>query len=154
MRPIQAVPESKQITELLEEFRVSHERIALVIDEYGGTDGLVTLKDIFHEIVGPVAERWDPDQPVIKRTAPGKFLVSGSAFLEDIERATGWTAPESEANTLSGLLAEEVGRIPEAGEEVIIHAVIFRVIRRNPKRVEGCLMKLQRTREELDIDEA
>lgn len=144
MRPIQAVPESKYITELLEEFRVSHQRVAVVIDEYGGTDGFVTLKDIFHELVGPVAERWDLVQPVIKRTAPGKFLVSGSAFLEDIEEATGWEPPESEANTLSGLLADELGRIAEAGEDIELSGATFRVIRRNPKQIEGLLMKLHR----------
>lgn len=154
LRPLHAVPESKLITELLEEFRTRHERIAIVIDEYGGTDGLVTLKDIFHEIVGPVAERWDPIQPVIKRTAPGKFLVSGSAFLEDIEEQTGWEAPSSEANTLSGLMSEELGRIPEAGEEVSINAATFRVIRRNPKRIEGCLMKLSKIHEERDEESA
>ncbi|MBI5059388.1 HlyC/CorC family transporter [candidate division KSB1 bacterium] len=143
VRPIPAVPESKHITELLQEFRTGRRHIAVVIDEYGGTDGLVTIKDIFEELVGPVAERWDPDEPIVRRTAPGKFLVSGGAFLEDIEAETGWQPPEMEANTLSGLLSEYLGRIPEAGEDIVMQGVSFRVIRRSPRRVEGCLMKLR-----------
>jgi putative hemolysin len=116
LQPLHAVPESKGIVDLLEEFKAERRQVALVVDEYGGTDGLVTLSDIFTELVGPVAERFDPKQPVIKRVAPGKFLVSGSALLEDIEQATGWQPPPGEYNTLSGLLADRLGRIPEAGE--------------------------------------
>jgi putative hemolysin len=143
IRPIPAVPETKLITELLQEFRTGRRHLAIVIDEYGGTDGLVTIKDIFEELVGPVAERWDPNEPIVRRTAPGKFLVSGGAFLDDIESETGWQPPETESNTLSGLLSDHLGRIPEAGEDIVMHGVMFRVIRRNPRRVEGCLMKLR-----------
>ncbi len=149
-RPILAVPESKLIVDLLKEFRVSPPHVAIVIDEYGGTDGLVTIKDIWEELVGPVAERWDPAEPIVKRIAPGKFLISGASFLEEVERSTGWQAPESEANTLSGLLAEIAGRIPEAGEEFKVGGCLFRVIRRTPRRVEGCLMKCQLEREKTD----
>ncbi|HEY3294541.1 MAG TPA: hemolysin family protein [bacterium] len=142
LRPLHAVPESKRIVDLLQEFKVQRRRVALVVDEYGGTDGLVTLADIFAELVGPVGERFDPDQAVIKRVAPGKFLVSGSAFLEDIEQVTGWPPPEGEYNTLSGLLADRLGRIPNAGEDVDIDGVAVRVLQRTPRRVEGCLLKL------------
>jgi putative hemolysin len=142
LRPIHAVPESKRVSDLLQEFRAERRQAALVIDEYGGTDGLVTLKDIFEELVGPVAERFDPDQPVIKRIASGKYLVSGSADLGDIERVTGWTPPTGQANTVAGLVAEHLGRIAEAGEDVEIEGAIVRVIRRSPRRVEGCLLKV------------
>jgi putative hemolysin len=142
LRPLHAVPESKPIADLLEEFKRERRQVALIIDEYGGTDGLVTIKDIFEELVGPVAERFDPHDPVIKRLAPGKFLVSGSAFLEDVAEQTGWQPPEGESNTISGLLSEHLGRIAEAGEDIVFDDVIVRVIRRNPRRVEGCLIKV------------
>lgn len=142
LRSIHAVPESKPIADLLEEFKRERRQVALVIDEYGGTDGLVTIKDIFEELVGPVAERFDPHDPVVKRLTPGKFLASGSALLEDIAKQTGWTPPEGDYNTLSGLLSERLGRIAEAGEDIVFDSVIIRVIRRNPRRVEGCLIKL------------
>ncbi|RPH95027.1 HlyC/CorC family transporter [candidate division KSB1 bacterium] len=120
LQPMHAVPESKKISDLLQEFKTERRQVALVIDEYGGTDGLVTLKDIFEELVGPVAERWDPAAPVIKQVAPGKFLVSGSAFLEDIHDVTGWQAKEGDYNTLSGFLSEYLGRIAELGEDINI----------------------------------
>ena len=142
IQPIHAVPESKRIVDLLQEFKTEGRQLALVIDEYGGTDGLVTIKDIFEELVGPVAETWDPAQPIIRQFAAGKFLVSGSAFLDDIGDITGWSPPEAEASTLSGLLAERLGRIPDAGEEVDFNGVIVRVIRRTPRHVEGCLIKV------------
>jgi putative hemolysin len=142
MRPLRAVPESKRIVDLLKEFKVTRRQYALVVDEYGGTDGFVTLKDIFEELVGPVAERWDPAQAVIKRIAPGKFLVSGSAFLEDIQDATGWVPPASEANTLAGLISDKEGRIPDVGEDINIDGVIVRIIKGSPRKVEGCLLKM------------
>ena len=142
LRPIHAVPESKRIAELLKEFKSERRQVALVIDEYGGTDGLVTIKDIFEEFVGPVAERFDPAEPVIKRLAPGKFLVSGSAFLEDIAAETAWAPPGGDYNTLSGLLSACLGRIPDLGEDIVFDKVVVRVIRRSPRRVEGCLIKV------------
>jgi putative hemolysin len=142
LQPIHAVPESKRIGDLLREFKTERRQVALVIDEYGGTDGLVTIKDIFEELVGPVAERFDPAEPVIKRLAPGKFLVSGSAFVEDIAEETGWEPPAGDYVTLSGLLSDHLGRIPELGEDIVFDKIVVRVIRRSPRRVEGCLMKM------------
>ncbi len=150
LQPIHAVPESKGLPDLLREFKSGGQRIAIVIDEYGGTDGLITINDVFEELVGAVAERWDPNEPIVKRIAPGRFLVSGSAFLEDVERATGWTPPTSEFNTLSGLLAERLGRIADIGEEIEFDQVTIRVIRRSPRRVEGCLVKLRKLPPETD----
>jgi putative hemolysin len=145
LRPLHAVPESKRIVDLLQEFKTEKRQIALVIDEYGGTDGLVTLKDICEELVGPVAERFNPHEPVIKRLAPGKYLVSGAAFLEDVEDVTGWTPPGSEFNTLSGFLADRLGHIADAGEEVEVDGVTIRVLKRSPRRVESCLLKIGTT---------
>jgi CBS domain containing-hemolysin-like protein len=142
LRPLYAVPESKRIVDLLAEFRAEKRQVALVVDEYGGTDGLVTIKDIFEELVGPVAERFNPAEPVIKKTAAGRYLVSGSALLEEIEQATGWTPPPGEFNTLSGLLADRLGRIPNAGEDIDIDGVDVRILQRSPRRVEGCLVKI------------
>ncbi len=142
LRPLHAVPESKRIVDLLQEFKREGRHAALVVDEYGGTDGLVTMNDIFAELVGSVAERFDPAHAVIKRVAPRKFLVSGSALLEDIEQTTGWQPPRGDYNTLSGLLADRLGRIPNAGEDIDIDGVIIRILQRTPRRVEGCLLKL------------
>jgi putative hemolysin len=142
LRPLHAVPESKGIVDLLEEFKSSRRQVALVVDEYGGTDGLVTIKDIIEELVGPVAERFNAAEPLIKRVAPGKFLVSGLALLEEVEKATGWTPPPGEYNTISGLLADRLGRIPKVGEDIDIDGIVIRVLQRTPRLVEGCLLKI------------
>lgn len=144
IRPLHAVPESKRIVELLHEFKSQRRQAALVVDEHGGTDGFVTLKDILEEMIGPVAERIDPHEPVIKRIAEGKFLVSGSAYLDDIEQITGWKPPRSEAITLSGLLAETQGRITNVGEDIIFNNITVRILRRTPRRVEACLIKVRK----------
>ena len=143
LRPINMVPESKRLVDLLQDFKRGREQVAIVVDEYGGTDGLVTIKDVFEELVGGVAERWDPNEPVVKRVAPGKYLISGSAFLEDIHEATGWKPPEGDYNTLSGLLAARLGRIAEVGEEIEFEQVTIRIIQRTPRRVQGCLLKIR-----------
>ena len=145
IRPISMVPETKRLVDLLQEFKKGRPQIAIVVDEYGGTDGLVTIKDVFEELVGTVAERWDPNEPVVKRLAPRKFLASGAAYLEDISATTGWTPPEGEFNTLSGMLSDHLGRIPEVGEEVEFDKVTIRIIQRSPQRVEGCLLKFRST---------
>jgi putative hemolysin len=137
-----AVPESKPLVDLLDDFRRNRRRVVLVIDEYGGTDGLVTLKDIFEELVGPVSERFHESAPMIHRISSTRYLVNGTADLESIELATGWVPPVKESLTLSGLLAEQLGRIAELGEDISFDGVIVRVIRRSPRRVEGCLIKL------------
>jgi putative hemolysin len=142
LRPLRAVPESKRIADLLREFKSGRQQVALVVDEYGGTDGLVTLRDIVEELVGPTAERWDPQDAVIKRIAPGRFLVGGQAFLEDVEKATGWKPPAEEANTLSGFLSEHLGRIGELGEDINFDEVVVRIISRTPRRVEACLVRV------------
>jgi putative hemolysin len=142
LKPIHAVPESKRLVDLLQEFKHEQRQIALVIDEYGGTDGLVTLKDIFEELVGPVSERFNADRPVIRRISSRRYLASGMALLENIELTTGWEPPEKESLTLSGLLADHLGRIADVGEEVDFDGVIVRVLRKSPRRVEGCLIKL------------
>lgn len=141
LRPIHAVPESKRLPDMLQEFKAGRHRIAIVIDEYGGTDGLITIMDVIEELVGAVAERWDPDEPIIKRLAPGRFLISGAAFLEDIASATEWKPPEGDYNTLGGLLARHLGRIADIGEEIEFDQVTIRIIGRTPRRVEGCLLK-------------
>jgi putative hemolysin len=154
LRPLRAVPESKRIADLLREFKSGRQQMALVVDEYGGTDGFVTLRDIVEELVGPTAERWDPQDAVIKRIAPGRFLVGGHAFLEDVEKATGWKPPAEEANTLSGFLSEHLGRIAELGEDVNFDEVVVRVIGRTPRRVEACLVRILSRSAEEEAQEA
>jgi len=144
LRPAAFVPESKLLIELLEQFKSQRLAAAIVVDEHGGTDGIVTLKDIFRELVGPLYESEDGRAGgTIKRLAAGKYLVSALADLSDIAEATGWRPPDGDYATLSGLLSEYLGHIGRPGEEIDIKGVIIRVLGATPRRVESCLIKLQ-----------
>ncbi|MCB1058907.1 MAG: HlyC/CorC family transporter [Calditrichaeota bacterium] len=143
MRPAAFVPESKILVEMLEQFKQQRIPAAIVVDEHGGTDGIVTLKDIFREMVGPLYEASE-DIPSgnIKRLAAGKYLVSALADLSDIAEATGWRPPDGDYATLSGLLSDQLGHIGRPGEEIEINGIVIRVLGATPRRVESCLVKL------------
>ncbi len=143
LRPASFVPESKLLVELLEQFK--HQRLiaAIVVDEHGGTDGIVTQKDLFRELVGPLRESEEATKVgSIKRLAEGKYLVSALADLSDIAEATGWRPPDGDYATLSGLLSDHLGHIGRPGEEIEIEGVIIRILGSTPRRVESCLVKL------------
>jgi len=143
MRPAHFVPESKLLVELLEQFKSQRIPAAIVVDEHGGVDGIVTLKDIFRELVGPLREAAeDPHAGAIKRLSEGTFLVSALADLSDIAEATGWRPPDGDYATLSGLLADQLGHIGKPGEEIDLEGVIVRIVGASARRVESCLLKL------------
>lgn len=142
LRSVTFVPESKLLVELLEQFKTQRLSAAIVVDEHGGTDGIVTLKDLFRELVGPLREAEDSWAGAIKRLAPGRYLVSALADLSDIAEATGWRPPDGDYATLSGLLSEHLGHIGKPGEEIDIDGVAVRVLRATARRVESCLIRL------------
>lgn len=143
LRPAAFVPESKILVEMIKQFKVQRIPAAIVVDEHGGTDGIVTLKDIFRELVGPLYESSGAaGSSTIKRLAAGKFLVSALSDLSDIAEATGWRPPDGDYATLSGLLSEHLGHIGRPGEEIVINGVIIRVLGATPRRVESCLVRL------------
>lgn len=142
LRPAVFVPESKLLVELLEQFKNQRLPAAIVVDEHGGTDGIVTLKDLFRELVGPLREAEDTWAGSIKRLAPGRYLVSALADLSDIAEATGWRPPDGDYATLSGLLSEHLGHIGKIGEEIDIDGVAVRILRATARRVESCLIRL------------
>lgn len=146
LRPAHFVPESKQLVELLEQFKQHRLPAAMVVDEHGGVDGIVTLKDIFRELVGPLREASEASRAgAIKRISEGTFLVSALADLSDIAEATGWRPPDGDYATLSGLLSDELGHIGKPGEEIDLEGVIIRIVGATPRRVESCLLKLPRS---------
>ncbi len=145
LRPAHFVPESKLLIELLEQFKTQRLPAAMVVDEHGGVDGIVTLKDIFRELVGPLREVAEGAHAgAIKRLSQGTFLVSALADLSDIAEATGWRPPDGDYATLSGLLSEELGHIGKPGEELDLEGVVIRIVGATPRRVESCLLKIPR----------
>jgi CBS domain containing-hemolysin-like protein len=115
MRPALFVPESKPVDELLREMQTRRTHIAVVIDEYGGTAGLVTIEDILEEIVGEIADEYDVEQPPVEWLDDSTARVTARMPVDDLAELFGVTLPEGEVETVGGLLATELGRVPIPG---------------------------------------
>jgi CBS domain containing-hemolysin-like protein len=127
VRPVLAVPESVTLRRLLSDLREERSQLALVVDEHGGTAGIVTLEDIMEEIVGEIRDEHDPtDEPRVHRVAGG-FLVPGSWRLDETERDTGITLPPGDYDTVAGLVLARLGSVAEEGSSVTVEGASLRV---------------------------
>jgi CBS domain containing-hemolysin-like protein len=135
-RPISLVPESKPVDELLREMQQNGTHMAVVVDEYGNTAGLVTLEDLVEEILGEIRDEHEPGQDLAP-DARGGYVVSGSFELARLEELVGLrTGGETESTTIGGLLSEWLGCVPKAGEAVERQGVRVEVLASNERRVE------------------
>jgi Mg2+/Co2+ transporter CorC len=115
MRPATFVPESKPVDELLREMQQLRIHLAIVIDEYGGTAGLVTIEDILEEIVGEITDEYDHEQPTVEWLSPDRARVTARLPVTDLEELFGATIEAEDVETVGGLLAHALGRVPIAG---------------------------------------
>ncbi len=118
MRAPYFVPETKNLEELLQEFKRKRVHIAIVIDEYGGTSGLVTIEDVLEQIVGDIQDEYDLEEEWIIREPDGSLLVDGRFPVEDLEDQVGIEIEREKFDTVSGLIYHLTGRIPDTGEEI------------------------------------
>lgn len=118
LQPVLAVPESAQLGPLLAEMREAHTQLAVVVDEHGGTAGIVALEDIVEELVGNIQDEYDPAEPAVQRLADGAFRVPGAWRLDETERDTGVELPEGDYDTVGGLVMARLGRVPAEGDVV------------------------------------
>jgi putative hemolysin len=142
VRPPYFVPESKRIETLLQSFRRKRVHMAVVVDEYGGVEGIVTLEDIFEEIVGEIQDEYDVEEVLFREIAPRHYLVDGSASLRTINRRFGIHLTEEHSNTLAGFLLRTLGRIPQEGESCESEGTVFTVRKVLDRRVEEIEMIL------------
>ena len=137
------VPYHKKIDDLLTELRKNGNQLAIVVDEYGGTAGLVTLEDILEEIVGEIRDEDDEDEADVQKLKDGRYILDPLMTLSDMEDELGveLEAPEnSHVETLSGLIQATLGIIPSPGAEVEIDGYKFRVLKMDGTRMEKVLM--------------
>jgi CBS domain containing-hemolysin-like protein len=127
MRPVSFVPETLPVKALLGEFQRQRQQIAIVIDEHGGTLGLVTMEDLLEEVVGDVRDEFDVEKEPIKLVKPGHLVVQGTVQLEDVEPYLHISSHEHDVQTVGGLVWAELGQLPEVGDEVTLGQVTFRV---------------------------
>ncbi len=132
------VPESKELGDLLRDFQQQHQQMAIVVDEYGGTSGLVTLEDILEEIVGEIQDELDPKQPPdCQELSPGVYRLQGRAPLEVLEEIFGIEVAEDDMDTVGGLVFARHGTVPAAGTEVVDepHGLHFTVDEMDERRI-------------------
>ncbi len=130
------VPETTALDEQMRQFLRRHTHFALVVDEYGTLQGLITLEDILEEIVGEITDEFDSAETApLKRTESGDWLVDGAMTIRDVNRATDWNLPDDEANTVAGLMIHEAQTIPAPGQVFSFHGFRFEVVTRKDNRV-------------------
>ena len=135
MLPPWFVPEMRPLSEQLKAFRRRKTHFALVVDEYGEVEGMVTLEDVLEEIVGDISDEHDVVVAGVRVQADGSVVVDGSVPIRDLNRAMNWSLPDEEATTIAGLVIHEARSIPERGQSFTFHGFRFRVLRRERNRI-------------------
>lgn len=141
-RPPLFVPEAKPIEALLQTFRRRHLHMAMVVDEYGGVDGIVTLEDIFEVIVGEIQDEYDEEEALIRPLGPNRFLVDGNAPLRIINHRFHLNLSEEHVNTLAGFVLHALGSIPAEGHACETDGVRFTVRRMVDRRIDEIEIEL------------
>jgi Mg2+/Co2+ transporter CorB len=129
------VPEMRPVSDQLKAFRRRKTHFALVVDEYGEVEGMVTLEDILEEIVGDISDEHDVAVAGVRAQPDGSVVVDGSVPIRDLNRAMDWRLPDEEATTVAGLVIHEARSIPERGQSFTFHGFRFRVLRRERNRI-------------------
>jgi len=131
------IPDTTTLDEQMREFLKRRTHFALVVDEYGTLQGLITLEDILEEIVGEITDEFDlvDKSNALKRAEDGSYLVEGAMTIRDLNRATDWALPDDEANTVAGLVIHEAQMIPAQGQAFSFHGFRFEVVTRRENRL-------------------
>jgi len=136
------VPETSTLDEQMRQFLRRRTHFALVVDEYGSLQGLITLEDILEEIVGEITDEHDPADEQVLQTGPdGNYVVEGAMTIRDLNRATDWNLPDEEANTVAGLVIHEAQMIPTRGQVFSFHGFRFEVCERDGNRITELKIK-------------
>jgi len=137
LRPAVFIPESKPLNVLLKEFRKNRNHIAIVVDEYGGVAGLITIEDVLEQIVGDIEDEYDFDEAEdnIVQEKRGIYRVKALTEIADFNTAFGTTFSDEEFDTVGGLALKRFGRVPKRGEQLMIDSLNFRVLRADGRRI-------------------
>ncbi len=141
LRPAVFIPESKRLSVLLRDFREHRNHIAIVVDEYGGVAGLVTIEDVLEQIVGDIEDEHDTDdiEDNIIKVSESKFRIRGITELEQVNDALGTSFQDDDNDTLAGFILKNIGRVPHKGESIKIHNIIFEIQRADARQVHVLL---------------
>jgi len=142
LRPAVFIPESKRLNVLLREFRVSRNHMAIVVDEYAGVSGLVTIEDVLEQIVGDIEDEYDFDEADdnIQLDHAGRYRVKAQTGIADFNAAFGTRFGDAECDTVGGLILHQLGRVPRRNETVEIDGTGFQVLRADSRRIYTLLV--------------
>jgi len=135
LRPAAVVPESKRVSELLKQFQRQQTQIAIVVDEYGGTAGLVTIEDMLEEIVGEIRDEYDVESDPIVEEGSGRFIFSGKVDIDEVNQRLGTQIEREGFETVGGYLLTHLGRVPALGERVEIDDLLVEVLEVERRRI-------------------
>jgi magnesium and cobalt transporter len=154
LRPAVFIPESKRLNVLLKDFRSNRNHIAIVVDEYGGVAGLVTIEDVLEQIVGEIEDEYDFDETEanIVRDRDGRYRVKAITEIEDFNETFGTDFSDDDFDTIGGLVLAHVGRLPKRGETLRIGDLDIEILRADSRRLHALLIK--RVDEQAEAGEA
>jgi magnesium and cobalt transporter len=143
LRPAVFVPESKRLNVLLKEFRANRNHIAIVVDEYGGVSGLITIEDVIEQIVGDIEDEFDFDETEdnILADRNGRFRVKAVTEIADFNERFGTRFSDEDYDTVGGLVLARFGRLPKRGETVVVEGIAFQVIRADSRKIHSLLVE-------------
>lgn len=149
IRPAFFVPETRKIDDLLHDFQTGRIHMAIVVDEFGGTSGLVTLEDVIEEILGEINDEFDDDSVAYRKTGPDTYVFEGKTLLSDFFKVIGLDEDDysefvGEADTLAGFLLELKGDFPKKDEELVCKDLVFKVMEKKERRLSGIRVTVRR----------
>jgi magnesium and cobalt transporter len=149
LRPAVFVPEAKRLNVLLKEFRANRNHIAIVVDEYGGVSGLVTIEDVIEQIVGDIEDEYDFDETedniLVDRS--GRYRVKAVTEIADFNSHFEAAFPDEDYDTVGGLVVGRFGRVPKRGESIVIDGFTFQVLRADSRKIHALLVERPKPRE-------
>lgn len=136
LRPVNHVPESKRLNKLLNDFRTNRNHMALVIDEYGGISGLITIEDVLEEIVGEIEDEFDVEEDAsIKKLSDNDYIIKAQTTIEDFNEEFNADLDESTYDTIAGLVTHQLGHVPQRNEAIAIDQFTFKVLHSDNRRI-------------------
>jgi magnesium and cobalt transporter len=137
LRPVVFIPESKRLNVLLKEFRVSHHHMAIVVDEYGGVSGLVTIEDVLEQIVGDIGDEYDVEDDLdIRKEGDRQFTVKAQTPIDEFNTYFSTEFSDEEFDTIGGLVMNYLGRLPRRGDTFMLGGLEFKVLRADRRRLD------------------
>lgn len=144
LRPVVFIPESKRLNILLKEFRENRNHIAIVVDEYGGVAGMVTIEDVLEQIVGDIEDEYDydEDEDNIIRNDEGQYRVKALTEIEDFNEIVGTKLSDEDYSTIGGLVVNQFGHLPKRGEEITFNNMHVKILRADSRRLHTMLIDI------------